>query len=333
MKRHKKTPDAGQGVEGLSDEISETSDISLTDRIDRYSSARFRAVEMVDHLADRHQSLMLTKEYRALRDCGNYLLFRHYFTVDKYRLAALHSCRKHLLCPLCAIRRGAKAMKAYLDRLAVIQADRPALKPYLVTFAIANGEDLDERFRHLTASLRKLLERRKNTRKGRALHTEMAKIEGAVWTFEVSNIGNGWHPHVHMIALCESEPDQQALRDEWEEITGDSWTVDVSRDDDQDDVAMFAEAFKYAMKFGALSLDDNLHAYRILRGKRMVASLGCFRGVHVPDEMTDEQLDELPFVEILYRWYRSTGYSVASVSEPKLGNLLSDCESCQATEA
>lgn len=315
--RHKKTPEAGQGVEGLSDEIFAPAISNITQRIDRYSSARFRTAEMVEHLAFRHQDLLLTKEYQALSQCGNYLLFNHYFTVDSYRLAGLHSCRKHLLCPLCALRRGAKALKAYLDRLEVIQAERPALRPYLITFAIANGDDLEERYRHLTGSLRKLMERRKNTRKGRALYTEAAKIEGAVWTFEVTNIGKGWHPHLHMIALCESEPDQQALRDEWQEITGDSWTVDVSRRDDQDDVAMFMEAFKYAMKFSELSLDDNLHAYRILRGKRMIASLGCFRGVRVPDEMTDEQLDELPYVQILYRWYRSCGYSVASVSEPR----------------
>jgi hypothetical protein len=32
-------------------------------------------------------------------------------------------CMKHLLRPLCAIRRGAKAMKAYLDRWEVIRAE------------------------------------------------------------------------------------------------------------------------------------------------------------------------------------------------------------------
>ena len=47
--------------------------------------------------------------------CGDYLLFRHFFTVDKVKLHAAQFCKAHLLCPLCAIRRGAKALAAYLD--------------------------------------------------------------------------------------------------------------------------------------------------------------------------------------------------------------------------
>ena len=47
--------------------------------------------------------------------CGDYLLFRHFFTVDKVKLHAAQFCKAHLLCPLCAIRRGAKALAAYLS--------------------------------------------------------------------------------------------------------------------------------------------------------------------------------------------------------------------------
>jgi hypothetical protein len=50
--------------------------------------------------------------------------FRHYFTIDKVRLHGASFCMKHLLCPLCAIRRGAKALKAYLDRWEVIQVEK-----------------------------------------------------------------------------------------------------------------------------------------------------------------------------------------------------------------
>ncbi|NPW38194.1 protein rep, partial [Pseudomonas aeruginosa] len=75
-------------------------------------------------------------------------------------------CKQHLVCPLCAIRRGAKALGAYLTRWQVIQEERPDLRPYLVTLTVKNGPDLDERQTHLTKSLRKLLDRRRNFNAG-----------------------------------------------------------------------------------------------------------------------------------------------------------------------
>jgi hypothetical protein len=49
--------------------------------------------------------------HQRLTTCGDYLLFRHYFTIDAVRLHAASFCMKHLLCPLCAIRRGARRSK------------------------------------------------------------------------------------------------------------------------------------------------------------------------------------------------------------------------------
>jgi hypothetical protein len=39
-----------------------------------------------------------------------------------------------------------------------------------------------------------------------------------------------------------------------------------------------------------------------LKGKRLLGSAGCFRGVEVLEELTDEPLDDLPYVELFYRW-------------------------------
>jgi hypothetical protein len=64
------------------------------------------------------------KLHQRLSECGDYLAFRHYFTIDKVRLHGASFCMKHLLCPLCAIRRGSKALKAYLDRWEVIQVEK-----------------------------------------------------------------------------------------------------------------------------------------------------------------------------------------------------------------
>ena len=81
----------------------------LPSRIARYSRAKERALAMRDYLV----TIGETKAFEAaglLQACGNYLHFRHYYTVDQVRLHAAHFCKQHLICPLCAIRRGSKTL-------------------------------------------------------------------------------------------------------------------------------------------------------------------------------------------------------------------------------
>jgi len=139
-----------------------------------------------------------------LRRCGEYLLFRHYQTVDQVRLHAADFCKKHLLCPLCAIRRGAKMVKAYMDRLEVIGQYHPAVKAYLVTLTVKDGEDLGERFRHLKQAVKILQQARRSHLRGKGPHVEAAKAIGGVGSYEFKRgKGSGlWHPHVHMVWLC-----------------------------------------------------------------------------------------------------------------------------------
>jgi plasmid rolling circle replication initiator protein Rep len=104
---------------------------------------------------------------------------------------------KHLFCPLCAIRRGAKAMKAYLDRWEVIPSRKNGSEAVLVTLTVKNGDDLAERFKHLHRSQRELWKRR---HRGRG--SVLDGVVGAVWSYEVKRGQNSgdWHPHLHMIA-------------------------------------------------------------------------------------------------------------------------------------
>lgn len=312
MSGQRKPPHEGDAwrhlVEGSSDELG-----NLPARVDRYSSARHRARLMLSHLRDTDQ---FPDERAKIADCGNYLLFHQYYTVGKVRLAALKSCRKHLLCPLCAARRGAKALKSYLDRYRVVSAQNPGLKPYLVTLTVKNGADLTERRVHLANALKRLHKRRQRFRSGvrSAPYSEACKFEGAVWSYEVTNRGNGWHPHVHAIWLCHEEPDAHALSREWQDITRDSMVVDV-RPITGDPAKGFAEVFKYAMKFSELTLADNVQAYAELRGRRLIGAAGVLYGVKVPDEITDELLDDLPYIELLYTWKPGAGYTLREATE------------------
>jgi len=273
------------------------------DRLARYGQAHARSLAMLAHLRGAPE-VEATKTAAGLATCGNYLHFREYFTVGKVRLHNATFCKQHLVCPLCAIRRGAKALGAYLARWQVIQEQRPDLRPYLITLTVKNGEDLDERQAHLTRSLKRLMHHRRDFNAGTrgAPWTELCKAEGGVYTLELTNKGNGWHPHCHMIALAASEPSQEALSAEWHRITGDSFIVDV-RPITGDPSEGFMEVFKYAVKFSDLSLEDNWHAAQRLKGKRLLNSFGLFRGVEVPESLLDEPLDSLPYWDRFYRYF------------------------------
>ena len=142
-------------------------------------------------------------------------------------------------------------------------------------------------------------------------------VQGAVWSYEVKRgTGSGvWHPHLHMIALAEVQPDAERLSREWHQITGDSYIVDVRPISQEDPASGFVEVFKYAVKFSDQEPADTVHAWETLNGKRLLASSGCFRGVDVPDELTDDcsDLDGLPYMDLLYRHTRA-GYSLQSTT-------------------
>lgn len=286
------------GVEGIE---------SLPGRIGRYAKAKQGALDVADYIVSLpdHQATAA-----RLLSCGDYLVFRHYPTVDRVRLHGASLCMKHLLCPLCAIRRGSKALKAYLDRWEVIEAEKKHLRPFLVTLTVKDGDDLSERFKHLFKAQHELWKRK---RRGRG--SVLDGVAGAVWSYEIKRgTGSGlWHPHLHMIALAEHQPDQDSLSSEWKNITGDSHIVDVRPISQEDPVSGFIEVFKYAVKFSDQPPEDTVHAWLTLAGKRLLGSAGCFRGVEVPEALLDdpEGLDDLPFVTLFYRYLRGRGYQLS----------------------
>ena len=288
-----------QGADGAS---------GLPNRLNRYSKAHHRALLMSDYAIKQGQ----VKVGRRLEKCGDYLLFRNYYTVDQMRLHAAYFCKNHLLCPLCAIRRGAKQVQAYLERLNLIMTEEPGLKLSLVTLTIKDGDDLGERFRHLTGSFRNYQQARRNYDKGRGPYVELSKCLGAVGSYEFKRGKNSgeWHPHLHMVVLHREPINQKQLSSDWLKYTGDSFIVDVTPFENQEDpVGGFLEVFKYALKFSDLPLEDNWEGFEKLAHKRLVFSFGLFFGVEVPEALTDDELEGQPYIELLYRFFKGSGYS------------------------
>lgn len=313
-------------------------------RLSRYSMAMARKQEVVDHiieLKDQGGKFDLDKELKALNECGSFLVYRHYYLIDRYRMLAGCTCKKHLLCPLCAIRRAAKCVAVGFQKMEdVIQRGYESGQEYdqlLITLTIKNGEDLQERFEHLTASFKRLLHKRRNAlQKNAKTDTPFKHVSGSIYSYEVTySEERGYHPHVHMIAMVPKGAFEYVERydpkgkknimvpvelwsglvDDWKAITGDSFIVDVRRiDNENDQLSALVECFKYALKFSDMDIAIQVQCYTVLKGRRMLDCLGCLRGIKFPDNLNDELIPgEEKYVDIVYQYSGVTfGYQEIS---------------------
>jgi hypothetical protein len=263
--------------------------------------------------------------WKRVTECGNWLLFRDYYTANAVKLAASNFCHKHLVCSLCAIRRSSKLMAAYLQKYQLIRYEVPMISAHLATLTVRNSHNLREVFEHLLLSLRTLNRRRSRDNQPSIMHS----VVGGVYAIELTHDeATGWHPHVHCIWLSKDPEmhDQAAtyrLRAEWEQITGDSFMCDIRPivaeanvpDDIDPHAGGFAEVFKYAMKPSQLGADRMIEALPHLLGRRLVGSFGWLRGVPEPESLADdlEAFDLLPYEEFLARYVAGEGYKRESL--------------------
>ena len=280
------------------------SENDFNDRMSRYGKAKAIGVRNHRYITtELKQSNKVRKVALNLRECANYLVFHHYFRKNEYKLAYASLCKQSLLCPLCAIRRGAKHVMKYLTVYEKLISDNARLVPYMVTLTVKDGSDLLERFNHLHSGVRAYNKQRHL----KHYSSENKKASSAVWSYEVKRgKGSGlWHPHVHAIWLCEEKPDQDKLSKEWLKMTGDSFIVDVRPIDLHDPITGFLEVFKYAVKFNDQPPKDTWHCYEKLSGRRLIGSFGGFRGVKLPEDLTDElDEDEAPYVEMIMNYFK-----------------------------
>ena len=304
-------------------------------RLRRFASHKKRNESFADYLLSLpNLSPTDALKFTRLRSCSTYLLFNHYLESDKIRLSGGNFCRTHLLCPMCAIRRAAKKVRTYYEKYLQLKRENPSLKLSYAVLTIANGSDLDERFKHVETSVRKLLQRRKDAQKakvnpkkyGTYLDCSLRSVVAGAYSFEFKR-GSGsnlWHPHCNLLMLSNEMISVGALSKEWESITGDSKIVYVKDKSyvsdtelaekgltrEEDEKQIFVEVFKYALKFSELDFEDNLEVYNRLSGRHLVGTFGAFYGLKVDEDTIDDAGDE-PYVQLLYRYldgeYRKEG--------------------------
>lgn len=334
MKKDIKKPllsDTLTGVDnkGLESVVSADAD-NHRDRITRFGSLKNRARLQEEYLwslftpgQNKEESNLAVKQALKLKNCANFLLFKNYYEIDQIKLTKFYSCGQHLLCPFCAAIRASRAIQKYTERVDQVMREKPKLKPALITFTVLNGYDLEERALHLINSFRKLINRRKDwLKKGRGFN-EFCKINGAMYSYEntFNKKTNQYHPHIHMFALLDDWIDQEKLSQTWNEITGDSFIVDIRRvkkDKQYGYSKAAAEVCKYALKFGDLSVERTWETFKALKGTRKVGlrltgAFGSLWGVKVPEKMTDDiPLENLAHLEMMYKYVHGAKHKGSS---------------------
>jgi len=260
-------------------------------RLARYAAAKARQGLVSQYIINRNASSekkTLEREVKNLQECGSFLVFRHYFTLGLYKMVQGCTCKKHLLCALCAIRRAAKCIAIYSEKINQAKAESETdFDEVMITFTIKNGDDLAERYDHLLDSMRRIVEKRRNALKKNALtDTQLKHVSGAVYSYEVTySAEKGFHPHCHMIALIPEgifdftpmkikgkDADvplvlKEGIVSDWKAITGDSFIIDVRRIVATDmpgpgenisgtRLEALVEVFKYALKFNHINKDS-----------------------------------------------------------------------------
>ena len=72
------------------------------------------------------------------------------------------------------------------------------------------------------------------------------------------------------------------------------------------------------MKFGEMAVEDQVHAYEVLKGRRLVRSFGSLRGVVIPEDNHDsieEALELQPYVDLVYHYSQKAGYFLTDVTD------------------
>ena len=286
-------------------------------------------MEMQKYISELpHQNAQMQKLHFELMNCASYLLFHDYYTVEQLRLISAKTCKKHLLCPFCSGRRAAKYVDKSITAVQEVLSGKHNFKPSMITLTVKNGESLTERYLHLKNAFKSLQKRRRDYLSRGTGWTEFVNVVGGIYAYEVTNKGQGWHPHIHIFALLNNWIDQKALSEEWLSITGDSSIVGVQLVKPKVkaggltiETAML-EVIKYSTKFSDMTLEDTYHAFEVLRGKRLLGSFGNLRGVKVPDDLMDDPLQGLPYLELMYGYNRSRcAYDLLNVAQrPQSGN-------------
>lgn len=206
----------------------------------------------------------LVKQQQTLTVCASLLIFHHYYRLNKHLLRGGITCKQHLLCAPCSLRRSASYAKAYFRAVQHLLKEHPDWAPVLITKTIRNSSDLGKLFQEFTKAHAGLLKSRRHAAESSSTvrlknPTIYAAFLGGTGSYEYKRGKNSqlWHPHSHELAFIRTADWQisrveenrwrkvngkrkqvretvwkpleieSRLRQEWTQLTVGSWMCDV----------------------------------------------------------------------------------------------------------
>jgi len=199
-------------------------------------------------------------------------------------------------------------------KTALLLEKHPSCKLYYAVLTVKNSPSLLDSFQKLHQGLKDLIAQRryaisaKNGRKKNlfALNSTFANVIGGMYSLEIKRGKNSnlWHPHANILILADKELSKNELSKEWQGITKDSHIVYL--EEKKFEKQVFVEIAKYAFKFSNMEFEDNFHAFRTLKSRRLMGTFGDMWGLSSEIEETKKQLnlerEDLPYLEMIYNY-------------------------------
>jgi hypothetical protein len=251
------------------------------------------------HLKTRLEEEGADDLLKAFTHCGDPLKL-HCLTCGHVHIAESRCRRKW--CPVCSRKIATERALKYAAAVDAMQW------PLFVTLTMPNVEQigLEEEINHVR-KLRRAF--------GKLRHRKLwsKRVRGGVAAIEVTNIGNGWHPHLHAIIDCQwlawkvkmpprgtsravilerLKAANQELGETWAKCLGvkssrDDWAGTIYKVKRTSGSTVVQEVLKYSVKGDDLvkAQDDIAPLIRVLDRCRLVTSFGSLFGkLRVTDE-------------------------------------------------
>lgn len=249
----------------------------MGDRSESWEKARALRAKLLERL-DQEEADDLTKNFRK---CGET------FGLTCCSCGEVHDCERRCSkkwCPMCVRKLATKRAEKFRAAVAAMKW------PLFVTLTMRNVEDLTfDAVRKLRRAFGKLRQRK----------LWKAHVLGGAASIEVTNIGNGWHPHLHAILDCEwlawktPKPKASDSRDRklklcekaaselervWSKCLGQAQSSIKVKRTNGDDVVQ--EVLKYSVKGSDLveSAEPVAPIIRCLEATRLVTTFGTLFG-------------------------------------------------------
>jgi hypothetical protein len=229
------------------------------------------------------------QEAKKLFRCGRTVLLADCGDGDVRILSGVF-CHLWRMCLVCAALRRRRLVRKYAPAFVALLQANPSLKMAMVTLTVRNGPDLQDRVDHLLRSWVRLLGRRADARcRGRG-QTHWARVSAGLANVEIERGQNSgeWHPHLHVLVLHTGVLDKAKLSDEWADITGDSYQIEVTsfprpkRIDEDFLDSVIKRVLRYTVDLKVLTPIDAWEVHDKLRRVKLTRPFGDLIGFERP---------------------------------------------------